>query len=176
MIIFQTVFCGVAQSGQGYDMREINRLVFVSESDTGKGPMAAGAMGLCALARKYEIVSRGLVVLLPEPINEKAEAVMISNGIQIKDYKSNALTEEDFTDDTMVIAVERQQYESMLSKYDHASSVYLLEELIGRPVNYEDLRGKELSDYGKCFEQMMSDMRELAAFLNDREKERREEK
>ena len=46
--------------------------------------MAEGILNECALKFPATIESRGLVVLFPEPLNQKAEAVMISNGINME--------------------------------------------------------------------------------------------
>ena len=48
-----------------------------------------GTDGAAILQREHlnfpvEILARGIVVLFPEPLNQKAEAVMISNGITLE--------------------------------------------------------------------------------------------
>ncbi len=150
----------------------INKIIFITNSDTDKGPMAAAALSMCALTKTYEIESRGLTVLFPEPMNEKAEAVLISNGFAKNDFHSAALSDEDFSDDTLMITLSRENFEQMLEKYpDKSSSIQLLEELTGTPVEYENLHGRELNEYGRCFEDMMKDMSLLAAYLNERHKE-----
>ena len=60
------------------------------------------------------IECRGLVVLFPEPLNQKAEAVMISNGINWENFTSTQLEDEDFTDDTLVLTMEHSQLEKIL--------------------------------------------------------------
>ena len=151
---------------------QINRIIFVSNSDTDKGPMAAAALSSCALTKPYEILSRGLVVLFPEPLNEKAEAVLVSNGIAKTDFHSSAISEDDFTEDTLVVALSGEIYDTLLSRYSqHSSSIRTLEELIKTPVAYETLHGLELPAYGQCYEEMIRDMGALASYLNERMKE-----
>ena len=148
---------------------EINRIVFVTNSDTDKGPMAVAALSNSALTKPYEIESRGLVVLFPEPMNEKAEAVLISNGVAKKDFHSAAISEDDFTEDTLIIALARDIYESLLSKFpEHTSTICLLEDIIESPVSYENLHGLELPAYGQCYEKMIKDMGQLASYFNER--------
>ena len=48
--------------------------------------MAAGILKEFTLNHPIEILARGMVVLFPEPINQKAEAVLISNGINPEGY------------------------------------------------------------------------------------------
>ncbi|MCR4842058.1 MAG: phosphotyrosine protein phosphatase [Eubacterium sp.] len=146
-------------------MSKYSRVLFVSEADTGKGPMAAAAFSQYMATEDVEVDSRGMVVLFPEPINEKAEAVMVSNGLSQKDHRAKAITEDDFQEGTAVIALERDQYEALLDKFSDSGRVFLLEELIGEPVDYGVLNGKELSDYGRCFERIRDHMRKLAEYI-----------
>ena len=67
-------------------MKQYNRILFVAENGTCRAPMAAGILGEYVLKHPVEIGARGMVVLFPEPLNQKAEAVMISNGINLQAY------------------------------------------------------------------------------------------
>ena len=62
-------------------MKEYNRIIFVGQNASSRAPMAAGILNEFTLKHPVEILARGMVVLFPEPINQKVEAVMISNGI-----------------------------------------------------------------------------------------------
>ena len=93
--------------------------------------MAAGILQECNLKHPVEILARGLVVLFPEPLNQKAETVMISNGINMDGFMSTQLTEEDFSEDALVLVMEHSQREKILEKYGHADpeNVYVLTNL-----------------------------------------------
>lgn len=80
---------------------EYNKLIFVAQTGTCREAMAAGIMGDFTLRHPLEILSRGLVVQFQEPMNQKAEAVLISNGINMENYVSQQLTEEDLTEDAL---------------------------------------------------------------------------
>lgn len=73
-------------------MKQYNRILFVAENGTCRAPMAAGILGEYVLKHPVEIGARGMIVLFPEPLNQKAEAVMISNGINLEGYMSAQLT------------------------------------------------------------------------------------
>ena len=94
-------------------MKEYNRIIFVGQSGTSREPMAAGIFQDFTTRRPFEVLARGLVVLFPEPMNQKAEAVLISNGIHTEDFISVQLMEEDLTEDTLVLAMEEAQKEKM---------------------------------------------------------------
>ena len=99
-------------------MKKYDRLIFVSSSDTALGPMAEAILQSKFLLEELEITSKGVVVLFPEPINPKAEAVLVSNGLTMKNHMSDPLVREDFEDRTLVIALDesvKQKIQSILN-------------------------------------------------------------
>ena len=67
-------------------MKKYDKLIFVSGSDTSTSPMAEAILQSKYLLEDILVDSKGLVVLFPEPINPKAEAVLVSNGLSMKDH------------------------------------------------------------------------------------------
>ena len=135
-------------------MKQYNRILFVAESGTSRAPMAAGILSEYTLKHPVTIECRGLVVLFPEPLNQKAEAVMISNGINWENFTSTQLEDEDFTDDTLVLTMEHSQLEKIFEKYPSAreENVYVLTELVGDELEILDPYGGSLQSYGLCYE------------------------
>ncbi|MBO5070417.1 MAG: phosphotyrosine protein phosphatase [Roseburia sp.] len=152
-------------------MKEYQKIVFVAESGTCRAPMAAGILGEYNLKKPMEIVTRGLVVLFPEPLNQKAEAVMISNGINMAGYMSTQLKNEDFTEDALVLVMERVQLEKVLEKYENADpeNVHVLTELVGDELEIIDPYGGPLQAYGLCYETLKKTIRKLVNLLNEGE-------
>lgn len=150
-------------------MRSYRRIVFVADSGTCREPMAAGIFRECALKNSMEILVRGLVVLFPEPLNQKAEAVMISNGINMEGYMSSQLTEQDIDDDTLVLTMEAQQRQKILDNFPEASpeNVHVLTELVGDELEIIDPYGGNLQAYGLCYETMSKSIRKLVRLLNE---------
>lgn len=149
-------------------MKEYHKIIFVDESGTCRGPMAAGILQEYSLKMPTDIVARGLVVLFPEPLNQKAEAVMISNGINMAGYMSTQLTEEDFADDTLVLVMEHAQMEKLLEKYEKADpeNVHVLTELVGEELEVLNPYGGTLQAYGLCYETLRKTVRKLVNLLN----------
>lgn len=149
-------------------MKEYNRILFVCGSDTCRAPMAAGILAEYNLKRPVEILSRGLVVLFPEPLNQKAEAVMISNGINMEGFMSQQLTEEDLTEDTLVLPMERTQMEKLFEKFANANpeNVHVLTELVGDELEIIDPYGGTLQAYGLCYETLRKTILKLVNLLN----------
>ena len=77
-------------------------------------------MGIFTLRHPLEILSRGLVVQFPGADESKAEAVLISNGINMENYVSQQLTEEDLTEDALVITMEEIHRERILEQFENA--------------------------------------------------------
>ncbi len=150
-------------------MKQYNRIIFVAESGTCRAPMAAGILGQYSLKHPVEILTRGLVVLFPEPLNQKAEAVMISNGINMEGFMSVQLTEEDFTEDTLVLVMERAQLEKVFEKFPEADpeNVHVLTELVGDELEILDPYGGTLQSYGLCYETLRKTIRKLVSYLNE---------
>lgn len=149
-------------------MKEYNRILFVCGSDTCRAPMAAGILAEYNLKQPVEILSRGLVVLFPEPLNQKAEAVMISNGINMEGFMSQQLTEEDMTEDTLVLLMERTQMEKLFEKFENVNpeNVYVLTELVGDELEIIDPYGGTLQAYGLCYETLRKSILKLVNLLN----------
>lgn len=152
-------------------MKEYNRVLFVCESGTCRGPMAAGILEEYKLKRPMEILTRGMVVLFPEPLNQKAEAVMISNGINREGFMSTQLSEDDLTEDTLVLVMERAQLDKLLENYQSANpqNVHVLTEFVGDELEIINPYGGSLQAYGLCYETLRKTILKLVNLLNEAE-------
>lgn len=135
-------------------MKQFKKIIFVCGSDTCRAPMAEAVMKRELADQSIEVQSRGLIVLFPEPLNQKAEAVMISNGLVMEGHMSKPLEEEDFDNSHLIVALERKYLEKIYSDYEKAKNVFLLTELVGERGDVFDPYGGPLTDYGKCYEQV----------------------
>lgn len=150
-------------------MKQFNRILFAAESGTCREPMAAGILSEYTLKHPAVIESRGLVVLFPEPLNQKAEAVMKSNGIAMEGFASTQLTEEDFTEDTLILVMERTQMEKILEKFRNVipENLFVLTELVGDELEILDPYGGTLQSYGLCYETLKKSIFKLVNLLNE---------
>lgn len=150
-------------------MNQYNRIIFVCEGGTARSPMAVGILKDFVLKNPVEIEARGMVVLFPEPMNQKVEAVLIGNGVSTNDFMSIQLTEEDFTQDTLVLTMEYIQKEKILEKYENAipENVHVLTELVGDELEILDPYGGTLQSYGLCYETMRKSIQKLVNLLNE---------
>ncbi|MDD2957027.1 MAG: phosphotyrosine protein phosphatase [Lachnospiraceae bacterium] len=150
-------------------MKRYDKLIFVSGSDTSTSPMAEAILQSKYLLEDILVESRGLVVLFPEPVNPKVEAVLVSNGLTMKEHASEPLEKVDFDERTLVLTMDSSQKEKILSEYPEAVNVYTLAGYIKRQEDVSDPCGGDLSEYGKCFEQLKELITQLVIVLNEEE-------
>lgn len=146
-----------------------DKVIFVCRSGTCRAPMAAALLRECSLKREIQIEARGLVVLFPEPLNQKASAVMISNGINMEGYMSEQLAAEDAEKDTLFVVMEANEIPAVLALIgeDKLPQVQVLTALVGEELEIMDPYGAPLPSYGLCFESLSKTIKKLAAWLNE---------
>lgn len=148
-----------------------DKVIFVCKSGTCRAPMAAALLRECSMKREIEILARGLVVLFPEPLNQKVDAILISNGINMEGYMSEQLVAEDVDEHTLVLVMEEKflpQVAAILGE-DKMSQVHVLTALVGEELEIMDPYGAPLPSYGLCFESLSKTVRKLANWLNEQE-------
>lgn len=147
------------------------RIIFVADSGTCREPMAVAILNDIGLKRPVEILARGLVVLFPEPLNQKAEAVMISNGLPTEGYMSSQLTAEDLEGETLALTMEERQRKKLLEMFENADEkhVRVLTEFVGDELEIVNPYGGTLQMYGICYETLLTSVRKLANILNKEE-------
>lgn len=149
-------------------MEKLERIIFVARSGSCREPMAMGILKDLTLKYDVEILARGLVVSFPEPMNGKAEAVLISNGINLENFTSKELRNDEITENTLVFTMEKNQREKVLSHYPNAKAekVHVLTDFVGDELEILDPYGGSLQSYGLCYETLRKSMKKLVKILN----------
>ena len=150
---------------------EFKRIIFVAQSGTSREPMAAGIMKDLIMDTEVEILARGLVVQFPEPLNQKAEAVMISNGIETEGFTSAQFDEDEVTDDTIIFTMETIHRERVLENYSKVipEQIFVLSEFVGDELEILDPYGGQLPNYGLCYESLRMTIKKLIKILYEGE-------
>lgn len=143
------------------------RIVFVSQSDNSQGPMAAELLRNQSLLQEYEIASRGMIVLFPEPVNPKAEAIMKSHQMTLAGHETVLFSEADLDEDTLVLTMEESQKWKIVTDYEYVKNVYSLSEYVEIEKEIPSAYGQPLSEYGKSFEILKEMIEKLAGKLNN---------
>lgn len=132
--------------------------------------MAAEILKDCMPQLPIEILARGIVVLFPEPINQKAEAVMISNGLHLQDYQTVGLRESDVDEDTLVICfedVQKERIKSILPVTFPEGQLQVLHEIIGDELEIMNPYGAPLPSYGLLYESLNKSITKLADLMEE---------
>ena len=124
-------------------MKHYDKLIFVSESDTSTSPMAEAILQREFLLEDILITSKGLVVLFPEPINPKAEAVLVSHSL-----------------------MDRVQMDRLLKDHEHAKNVFTLASYIQADEDITDPYGGTLADYNRLYEDLLVYVLRLSKILS----------
>lgn len=150
-------------------MAKYSRIIFVGRSGTCRAPMAVGIMKDCMINSEIEILARGLIVSFPEPMNQKAEAVLISNGINMAGFSSAPLTEDEITENTLVLVMERAQLEKVYQQFPNVlqKQVHVLTEYVGDELEIMNPYGGSLPSYGLCYEMLRKTIKKLIKKLNE---------
>jgi L-threonylcarbamoyladenylate synthase len=146
--------------------QKYRRILFLSNTDTSRGPMAAELFRQQELEQEYVIDSRGLVVLFPEPANQKAEAIMKSGQMTLEHHTSVLFTEDDLLEDTLVLTMDDTQKRKIVAEYENAKNVYTLSEYVEDEREIPNPYGQPLTAYGECYEMLMVLTQKLADKLN----------
>ncbi len=149
-------------------MNGYKKIIFADNAGNSRAPMAAELLKECTMKHPIDIQARGIVVLFPEPLNQKVEAVLISNGITLDNYMSSQLEEEDFALDTLIIVMESGDKQKIYDLFEHVipENVQVLTELVGDELEIMDPYGGTLQAYGLCYETLSKSIKKLAAMLN----------
>lgn len=77
---------------------------------------------------------------------------MKSAQMTLADHVSRQFDEENLQDDALILAIEENQKNKILSEYGRGYNVYTLNEFVGDDTMIPNPYGKPLTAYGECFE------------------------
>ena len=155
-------------------MKKYDRLIFVDQDGTTRAAAAEILMKTKYLLGPLRIFSRGLVVLFPEPINQKMGAVLENNGFTAADFTAQQLQQEDITERTLILTMEDHHKEKIWMNYSNARNVYTIAEYIGLQGDLPPVYGEPLEAVQECFETLDALTKGLVIKLNEEELKREE--
>lgn len=132
------------------------KIIFLDEENTFWSPLAETLLKQkleCSgtPASYVHVVSRGNVVLFPEPANQKAAEIACENKLSLSDHAAVQMTNADFAEDTLVLALDNDSKHKAYSKYTEAANVFTLREYIGEHGDIKFQPGKAVSEYADVY-------------------------
>ena len=150
-------------------MTEVKRIIFAEGNGISRAPMAKALFEREFGNSNIEALARGLVVAFPEPLNQKTEAVMISNNVTLDDFVSQELSDADITDQTLIFAMDKNQQKQIITSFEKATeaNTFVLGYYVGDELETMDPYGGSLQTYGLCFETLKETMVKLHTKLQE---------
>ena len=150
------------------DKEAISRIIFAGKNGSSRSPMAAAILKSMDIDKDYEILSRGILVQFPEPLNPKIEAVLTGNGIELSDYHAEELTDRDINSTTIIFTMEEAHRKRVIDKVSRANedNTFVLSTYVGNELEIPDPYGGSLQLYGLCYESIKKTLEELVNVLD----------
>ena len=101
--------------------------------------------------REIEVLSRGVVVLFPEPTNPKVEAVLNNHNLNLEEHIATQLQHSDIDDNTLILTMTLALKNTILKQYTETKNVYVITEFVGESGDVLDPYGGTLAEYEACY-------------------------
>lgn len=105
-----------------------NKVIFVSKENLVLGPMAEWIFKSMLMDKEKQILSRGLVVLFPEPCNMKVTELLIDHGIPQEKQVSVAFSADEVTDQTLILTMNFVEKVKVLEEFGIEDNVFTMNE------------------------------------------------
>lgn len=136
------------------DNIKYDTIMFIDIDNTGQSVMAEAIFESKTINNIIHGISRGLVVLFPEPSNPKAEEVLRNHDIIMKKQYSEQFTLEDVNEHTLILTMTERQREMLFEDYGVEDYVYTLKEYAGELGDCTDPYGGTLLVYEESYEEL----------------------
>ncbi len=134
-------------------MARINKIIFVCTDNTCLSNMAAAVFEGIRGEREIQVASRGLVVLFPEPINQKAVAILKSHKLELLEEEAKPLESRDLIPGTLVLTMTGAEKAQVLERFPETKGMlFTIREFAGQEGDLIEPLGGTLADYGACYE------------------------
>lgn len=142
---------------------DYHRLIFICKENVSLSPMAEWIMKSIVMDKSREILSRGLVVLFPEPRNAKVTDVLVNHGVPCEEQTSTLFTPEEVDDRTLVVTMNFTEKVRLLEDFDFDSEVFTLRE-IADPQEGAEMDPDVMDPYGgdeEAYEESYIELKDL---------------
>lgn len=136
----------------------LKKIIIVSTNNTCRSFIAESVLRQYlkeANQEDVEVISRGLVVLFPEPVHAKAADMVRNSGIEIVDFQSAQLLQEEVEQSDLILTMTEDEKEKLMEEYHGYKEVATINEYARVEGAVIDPYGMEDADYERCFMQIV---------------------
>ncbi len=133
---------------------DFNKVIFVSKENITLGPMAEWIFKSILMDKDKEILSRGLVVLFPEPRNMKVTDILNTYSVPCEEQVSVEFDTAEVTEDTLVITMNFVEKVKVLEDYGLTENVYTIHEFVEEEGEMIAPYVNDDIDYGSCYREL----------------------
>lgn len=137
-------------------MAVIQKVIFVCRDNLCQSPVAEVIMKEIKKDEWLDVESRGMVVLFPEPYSLKAHNLLRNNGIVMGSGTARQLEQEDFSPNTLILTMNREQKQKIIAEYEHTENVYSIMEFAGGNGDIVDPYGGDTDLYSMFYASIRS--------------------
>jgi glycine hydroxymethyltransferase len=146
----------------------MKRILFVCTGNTCRSPMAEGLMRRFLGNRKdLSVISAGVSASKGSPASQQAVAALSEEGIDLRSFRSQPVTEELLDRCSLVIAMTRD-HKRLLNLFfpEHEGKIRLLGEFTQSGDDVPDPIGQGISAYHRCRDMMKSALAQILTFMD----------
>lgn len=142
-----------------------SKIIFVCQDNSTLSPMAEAIFHHYVKDTSIEVISRGLVVLFPEPFNENAQRVLKAHDISFVRDSTAPFDPEEVNDETLILTMNINQTIKLAEEYGLMENVSTFRKFAGEEGDLADPFGAGYEEYEKLYEEMLVLTQKMMVYL-----------